>query len=174
VDAADAVLREGYIVAPRARTPEAGPLDALQEASYAGAAASLRRSWPRERQLRGGELERFLAEHRYCVLATTASRGRPQARPVGFVVLGASLWFASVAGPRLRNVERTPWVSVVVSEGEGDSHRAVVADGPVTVVERPPPQVLAEWQARHGSEPSWAAAWLELRPERLFSYAAQP
>jgi predicted nuclease with RNAse H fold/nitroimidazol reductase NimA-like FMN-containing flavoprotein (pyridoxamine 5'-phosphate oxidase superfamily) len=173
-DAEDAVLREGYIVSPRPRAPLPGPLDVLQEASYDRAAESLRRSWPRERQLRAGELERFLAEHRYCVLATTAPRGRPQARPVGFVVLGASFWFASVAGARLRNVERTPWVSVVVSEGEGESHRAVVADGPVTVVDRPPAQVLAEWQARHGTEPSWAAAWFELRPERLFSYAAQP
>jgi predicted nuclease with RNAse H fold/nitroimidazol reductase NimA-like FMN-containing flavoprotein (pyridoxamine 5'-phosphate oxidase superfamily) len=174
VDAADAVLREGYIVAPRPRAPSPGPLDALQQQSYAIAAGSLLRSWPRERRLSGGELERFLAERRYCVLATTASRSRPQARPVGFVVLGSSFWFATVAGARLRNVGRTPWVSVVVSDGEGDAHRAVVADGPVTVVERPPADVLAEWHARHGSEPDWAAAWFELRPERLFSYAAQP
>jgi predicted nuclease with RNAse H fold len=173
VDVDEGVLREGYIVSPAPRRRLPGPLDTLQEESYGEAAESLRRSWPRDRQLRGGELERFLDERRYCVLATTTRRALPQARPVAFVVLGGSFWFATVAGARLRNVRRTPWVSVVVSEGEGDAHRAVVADGPVTVHEQPPAEVLAEWRARHGSEPDWAAAWLELLPERLFSFAAE-
>jgi hypothetical protein len=67
-------------------------------------------------------------------------------------------------------VERTPWVSAVVSEGERDRHRAVVADGPVTIASVPPDGLLDAWEARFGSRAEWAVAWLELRPERVYSY----
>ncbi len=116
------------------------------------------------------ELEAFLAEKTYCVLATTTGRGRPQARPVAFTVLGDAIWFATVAGGRLRNIERMPWVSVVVDEGEGDEHRAVAADGPITIFDEPPETLLDLWERRFGARPDWAVAWFELRPERLFSY----
>jgi nitroimidazol reductase NimA-like FMN-containing flavoprotein (pyridoxamine 5'-phosphate oxidase superfamily) len=116
------------------------------------------------------ELESFLAERTYCVLATTTGRNRPQARPVAFTALGDSIWFATVAGGRLRNIERTPWVSVVIAEGEGDEHRAIAADGPVTVFEAPTAALLEVWEQRFGSLAEWAAAWFELRAERLFSY----
>jgi nitroimidazol reductase NimA-like FMN-containing flavoprotein (pyridoxamine 5'-phosphate oxidase superfamily) len=118
------------------------------------------------------ELGAFLDERTYCVLSTATPAGRAQGRPVGFVALGEAFWFATVAGGRLRNLEREPWASVVVTEGEGDSHRAVAADGPVTIHSRPPADVLALWEERFGSRPDWAVAWLELRPARLFSYAA--
>jgi nitroimidazol reductase NimA-like FMN-containing flavoprotein (pyridoxamine 5'-phosphate oxidase superfamily) len=57
------------------------------------------------------ELRWFLDAHRYCVLATATSKGRPAARPDAFTVVGASFWFATVAGARLRNLQRTPWAS---------------------------------------------------------------
>jgi nitroimidazol reductase NimA-like FMN-containing flavoprotein (pyridoxamine 5'-phosphate oxidase superfamily) len=148
------------------------PLAALQDASWERADAALRQSWPRERLMPGDVLERFLAESRYSVLATTTRRERPQARPVAFVVHGDAFWFAIVAGGRLRNVRRTPWVSVVISEGDAGAHRGVVVDGPVTIHDEPPADVRAAWAAKQGSEPDWAVAWLELRPERLLSYAA--
>jgi nitroimidazol reductase NimA-like FMN-containing flavoprotein (pyridoxamine 5'-phosphate oxidase superfamily) len=116
------------------------------------------------------ELDSFLAERTYCVLATVSGTRRPQARPVAFTVFREAFWFATVAGGRLRNVEHTPWASVVISEGEGDAHRMVAADGPVTVVPEPPDGLLEAWEARMGSKPSWAVAWIELRPERLYSY----
>jgi nitroimidazol reductase NimA-like FMN-containing flavoprotein (pyridoxamine 5'-phosphate oxidase superfamily) len=116
------------------------------------------------------ELEAFLAEKTYCVLATSTARGRPQARPVAFTALGDTIWFATVAGGRLRNIERTPWVSVVIADGEGDEHRAVVADGPVAVIARPTVELLELWNRRFASRAEWAAVWFELRPERLFSY----
>ena len=145
-------------------------LRAIQSASHAGADRALRASWPDERTMDAAELAAFLAERTYCVVATATARGRAQARPVGFTVVGGAFWLATVEGGRLRNVRRDPWLSLVVSEGEGEAHRAVVADGPVTIHERPPDDVLAAWEARIGSRAEWAVAWLELRPARLFSY----
>ena len=144
----------------------------IQEASYRRASAAILNSWPREHSLGAAELDAFLAQARYCVLATTTARGRPQARPVALIPLGDALWFATAASGRLRNLERTPWVSVVVSEGEGDHHRAVVADGPVTISGTPPEGILDIWEARFGSRADWAVAWFELRPERLYSYTS--
>jgi nitroimidazol reductase NimA-like FMN-containing flavoprotein (pyridoxamine 5'-phosphate oxidase superfamily) len=144
----------------------------IQQASYVRADGALRGSWPAEQAMGAEELETFLAERTYCVLATVTVKDRPQARPVAFTALGDSIWFATVAGGRLRNIERTPWVSVVIDDGEGDQHRAVAADGPVTVVNEPPYGVLDRWEERHGSRAEWAVKWFELRPERLFSYRA--
>ena len=142
----------------------------IQETSYERAGRALSGSWPPESAMDAAGLAAFLDERRYCVLATTTAKGHAQARPVAFTVLGASFWFATVAGDRLRNLERTPWASAVVSEGERGVHRAVVADGGVTVTE-PSEELLAAWEARHGSRADWASAWFELTPVRLFSYA---
>jgi hypothetical protein len=144
-----------------------------QEESYRGADAALRGSWPAEKAMDGEQLESFLAERRYCVLATVSGKGRPQARPVAFTALGDAIWFATVAGGRLRNIERLPWVSVVIAEGEGDAHRVVTADGPVTLHAGAPSDVLERWEGRFGSRADWAVAWFELRPERLYSYDAR-
>jgi predicted nuclease with RNAse H fold/nitroimidazol reductase NimA-like FMN-containing flavoprotein (pyridoxamine 5'-phosphate oxidase superfamily) len=171
VDDAQHVLREGTIVVPRPRAEENGnSLAQLQAVSFDRAGPALTRSWSERQAMGGDELRAFLDERRYCVLATAAARGRAQARPVGFAVYGDAFWFASVEGGRLRNLRRTAWASVVVSEGEGQDHRAVVAEGPVTVHPEPPTGLLALWQERFGSQPDWAVAWLELRPARIFSY----
>jgi nitroimidazol reductase NimA-like FMN-containing flavoprotein (pyridoxamine 5'-phosphate oxidase superfamily) len=144
----------------------------IQQASYVRADGALRGAWPAEQAMSHDELEAFLAERTYCVLATVTPGGRPQARPVAFAAVDASIWFATVEGGRLRNLEHSPWVSVVVAEGEGDRHRAVAADGPVVLVDKPPGHVLELWERRFGSRAEWAARWFELRPERLFSYRA--
>jgi hypothetical protein len=84
-----------------------------------------------------------------------------------------SSWFASVAGARLRSLERTRWASVVVAEGDAGEHRAVVVDWPVAITRQPSKQLLSEWKARHGSRAQWAAAWFEIQPTGLLSYAAK-
>jgi nitroimidazol reductase NimA-like FMN-containing flavoprotein (pyridoxamine 5'-phosphate oxidase superfamily) len=150
----------------------ADALGRLQEASYDRAARAIRNSWPREAAMTPAQLAAFLGERRYCVLATTTARDRAQARPVAFTVAAATFWFATVAGARLRNVRRTPWASLVVADGEGDSHRAVIADGPAAIAKQPPESLLALWEARHGSRAAWASAWFTVEPERLFSYRA--
>jgi general stress protein 26 len=152
---------------------DAEALTRIQQKSYEGAAAALRRSWPPESAMGAEQLARFLTEHHYCVLATVTSKGQPQARPVAFTVLGSSFWFATVAGARLRNLERMPWVSLVVTEGDRGGHQAVAVDGPVTIHDSREEQLLAAWEERHGSRAEWAAAWFEVQPARLFSYSAE-
>ncbi len=144
----------------------------VQLDSYLVAGAALRSAWPPEQALGETALDSFLDEMHYCVLATVTGRGRPQARPVAFMVFGGSLWFGTGPGGRLRNVHKTPWISAVVSDRDGDGHRAVVADGLAIVLEAPPGGLLELWERRFESRPDWATHWLELRPKRLFSYAA--
>jgi hypothetical protein len=57
---------------------------------------------------------------------------------------------------------------------QGDAHRALTAEGPVTLHEVAAVYVRleAEWLRRHGHAPEWAVAFAELRPERVFSHAA--
>ena len=152
---------------------DAETLTRIQQKSYERAATALRSAWPPESAMGAEQLVGFLTEHHYCVLATVTSKGLPQARPVAFTVLGSSFWFATVAGARLRNLERTPWVSLAVTEGDRGGHRVVVVDGPVTVHDSCDEQVLVAWEERHGSRAEWAAAWFAVQPTRLFSYAAE-
>jgi Pyridoxamine 5'-phosphate oxidase len=141
----------------------------IQDSSYARA-GNVVASWPRESAMDGNELQAFVEEHCYCVLATASPRGRAIARPVAFTVLGTSFWFATVAGRRLRDLEATPWGSIVVAAGDRGEHRALAVDGPVTIVDEPPADLLAGWEARHGSRADWAEAWFELEPRRILSY----
>jgi general stress protein 26 len=146
-------------------------LHAIQEESYRRAGHGMRSAWPPEQAMSADELAAFLAERRNCILATTTGRGHAQARPVAFSPVGDSLWFATARSGRLRNIERMPWVSVVVIDGDRGAHRAVTLDGPVTLTTEPPDEVLAEWERRFDGPADWAVAWFELQPERVFSYA---
>ena len=143
----------------------------LQTQSYARASPVVRKAWPPETALGEEELGRYLARRDYCVLATVTRNGRPQARPVAFLVHDGAFWFATGSGARLSNLERSPYVSVVIAEGDAGTHILVLAEGAVGIHE-PAPAVVAAWEHRHGSKPDWAAAFLELRPERFFSYRA--
>lgn len=146
-------------------------LVAVQDVSFANAGEGVRHSWPKEKAMGADALAAFLASKHYAVLATARPDCRPQATPIAFFVSGGSFWFATVPGARLRNVRRTPYGSVVISEGEGEAHRVVVAEGPIEIHERSS-ELDVEWEGRHGTAPTWAAAFLELRPERFFSFAS--
>jgi nitroimidazol reductase NimA-like FMN-containing flavoprotein (pyridoxamine 5'-phosphate oxidase superfamily) len=147
---------------------DAEALVAVQAASYARASKVLRGAWPQERSLAAGAMRAFLDARSYGVLATARPDGRPQAAPLSFFVRGGAFWFATVPGPRLRNLRASPYATFVITTGEDDAHRVVMAEGVVNVHE-PSAALRAEWAARHGSHPTWAAAMLELVPERLFS-----
>jgi nitroimidazol reductase NimA-like FMN-containing flavoprotein (pyridoxamine 5'-phosphate oxidase superfamily) len=151
----------------------------LQRRSYA-AARGVRGSWPEADALDEAGLADLLGRHRYCVLATGRPNGRATAAPVAFVAQSGSFWFATVEGLRLRNLRMTAWATVVVMEGSevdgGPAHRAVTAEGPTVLYEGDEFAVAFEplreaWLGRHGRPPDWAVALVELRPERLFSYA---
>ena len=69
----------------------------IQEESFAAADRALRSSWSPERAMAAAELESFLDERTFCVLATTSAKGRPQARPVAFALaVGAFTRLAAV------------------------------------------------------------------------------
>jgi hypothetical protein len=56
---------------------------------------------------------------------------------------------------------------------EGIPHRALTAEGPVKLhAVAALARFQEEWLDRHTDAPDWATAFIELRPERLFSHAA--
>ncbi len=149
----------------------------IQERSYSRASPGILTSYPRSRAMDGLRMAAFLNGRRYAVCATARMDGRPQASPVAFIIWNGAFWFASVRGARLRNLRARPYASVVIMDGEGSAHRAVIAEGPVLLHEMASADALAEgfrqrWVGRHGALPSWAAALIEIRPNRLFSYDA--
>lgn len=167
-------------------TPEdAEVLASIQRRSYARASAALKGGWPESRALAAAGIADLLGRRRYAVLATARTDARAQAAPVGFLVAEGRFWVATVAGPRVRNLRATPWASLVVMEGERDEdeagvaplHRALTVDGPVSLHEGEAlvtvyGRLERRWLARHGHAPDWAAALVELAPERVFSHAA--
>lgn len=153
---------------------DAAALAAVQSASYARA-GGITSSWPQAGSLDATGIADFLGRRRYCVLASARPDGRAHASPVAFVVAGGAFWFGTVEGLRLRNLRANSWASLVVMENEPD-HVALTAEGPVTLYEndafaRAFDPLREHWLARHENPPDWAAALVELRPERLFSYA---
>ena len=157
---------------------DAAALVEIQRASYARGRA-IKGSWPETDALDQAGIADLLARRRYCVLATARPDARAHAAPVAFVVVVGAFWFGTVEGLRLRNLKATPWASVVVMEGDRDvdPHKALTAEGPVALHEGDEFAAAFEplremWIARHGHEPDWAVALVELRPERVFSYSA--
>jgi general stress protein 26 len=150
-------------------------LSEVQRRSYERAGRALLASWPVQRAMDDAQLAAYLVRKSYCVLATVAPSGAPQARPVAFTLVDGEVWFATVAGARLRNVRAEPRVSVVIAEGERGEHAMVLVEGRVEIHEDAETRErLGEaWRVRHGSAPDWAAAFLELVPERVFSYRAR-
>jgi hypothetical protein len=152
------------------------PLAAEQERSYANASKGLLDSYPKCLSMNGDELAAFLGRKLYAVLATTRPDGRAQAAPVGFIVWKSAFWIASVQGARVNNLKARAWASIVVAEGEPrKEHRAVVAEGRVNLYEGSEKESVIQelaspWQEKHGHQLDWAAALIELIPEKLFSF----
>ena len=151
-------------------------LIAIQDDSYARAGRGLRESFPRHLAMDAPAMAAFLQQKVYGVLATGRRVGRPHAAPIAFSVWNGAFWIATVEGARLRNLRLRPYASIVIMEGDERSrHRAVIAEGPVIIHEgggalASDAAFAQSWRARHGSEPAWAAAMIELRPDRVFSF----
>jgi nitroimidazol reductase NimA-like FMN-containing flavoprotein (pyridoxamine 5'-phosphate oxidase superfamily) len=154
---------------------EARRLVAIQDESYEKAGGSIRSSWPQRTAMNAQALAGFLERKRYAILATVRPDGRPQAAPVAFHVSGGAFWIATVAGARVRNLQASPHAALVISEGERGNHRAVRVEGSVSLHEDEALAAVRKkldsaWEERQGSTPEWAAAFIELRPETLYSY----
>lgn len=157
-------------------TDDVRPFIEIQDRSYDQAGVGIRESFPRGAAMDLPRMAAFLDRRRYGVLATGRPDGRPHAAPIAFSVWRGAFWIATVRGARLRNLRSRPYASVVVMEGDArPEHRAVIAEGPVVVhdgagITETEPAFGRSWRLRFGSEPTWAAAMLELRPERVFSF----
>ena len=153
-----------------------------QRRSLARASGSQRSSWPDDAVLEAEAIVALMERARYGTLATAGASGRPQAAPISYVVARSRLWFATVRGARLRNCRENPWASfVLTSDDPGDDgrrrHVALRAEGPVEVHDRTSlgtraPEFWARWSERNDSDAGWAAAFLALAPEVVYSYGA--
>lgn len=154
---------------------EARALAALQERSFARAGKTTRDSFPPERRMAGSILEQVLQTRSYLVVASTRGDGRPHATPSSFVWLDGELWLPTEPGTvRARNLSVAPDAALVLSEGEADSHAAIVIAARASLVEatQAPPGPAEAWAEKIGHLPEWATLWLELSPASLLSYAA--
>jgi nitroimidazol reductase NimA-like FMN-containing flavoprotein (pyridoxamine 5'-phosphate oxidase superfamily) len=155
-------------------TDDVRPLMEIQGRSYDRADPSLGESFPRAVAMDLPCMAAFLDRRRYAVLATGRPDGRPHAAPIAFSVWRGAFWIATVRGARLRNLRARPYASIVIMEGDvRPQHRTVIAEGAVIIHDgagQADPLFGENWRMRFGSDPTWAAAMLELRPERVFSF----
>ncbi|HKX17498.1 MAG TPA: pyridoxamine 5'-phosphate oxidase family protein [bacterium] len=157
-------------------TDDVRPLIETQARSFEQAGIGIRESFPRTSSMDLPRMAAFLDRRRYAVLATGRPDGRPHAAPIAFSVWRGAFWIATVRGARLRNLRARPYASIVIMEGDvRPQHRTVIAEGPVVIHEggglvEAEPAFGQNWRLRFGNDPAWAAAMLELRPERVFSF----
>lgn len=145
----------------------------LQEMSFAGANAATAGSFPPQRRMTGEQLLKVLTTRRNAVVATTRKDGRPHNAPGAFVFFDQGIWLPVVAGAaRVRNVSRQPWVSMVITSGDGDRHAVIIIEGSA-VVTSSPPDGFVEAAKRKLDSLSWVDRWIHLTPAKLLSYAAE-
>jgi general stress protein 26 len=148
----------------------------IQARSYDRAGSGIRESYPASSAMDAPRLAEFLERKRYAVLATGRPDGRPHAAPAAFSVWAGAFWVATVKGARLRNLRVRPYAAIVITEGDARAHhRAIIAEGPVKLHDTTDLATIDSgladhWRTRHGALPTWAAALVELRPNRLFSF----
>jgi hypothetical protein len=143
-------------------------LGGLQDRTFARATAATVVSYPPERRLDAAQLASYLDRRAYAVVGTTRAGGRPHAAMSVYMRRGATFWLPTVAGSvRERNLRGSPWLTLVVAEGDDGDHIAVLIEGSAEVIE--PSLVPAD--VRAGVQGEWVSAWIRLTAERLLSYA---
>jgi nitroimidazol reductase NimA-like FMN-containing flavoprotein (pyridoxamine 5'-phosphate oxidase superfamily) len=92
-------------------------------------------SYPPERRLDAAALTRFLDRRTFAVIATTRANGRPHATMSSYVRRGSVFWLPTLAGTvRERNIQRQPWASLVITEGDANEHVVVIIEGPAQMI----------------------------------------
>jgi len=143
-------------------------LSGLQDRTFARATAATSLSYPPERRLSAAQLASYLDRRAFAVVGTARADGRPHAAMSVYVRRGTTFWLPTMAGSvRERNLRRTPWLTMVVAEGDHPVHIAVIAEGPAKVVALP--EVPADVRAAITAD--WVSEWICLTAERLLSYA---
>jgi Pyridoxamine 5'-phosphate oxidase len=148
-------------------------LGRLQEASFSRAGPAMRQAYPAERRMTGPQLAEYLERRTYALVSSTRPDGRAHAAPTLFFIYEEAFWLPTLGGAaRLRNVRAHPWLALSVIEGEHDTHAAVLTEGPAEELATVPEYVREITELRNdGASLDWAAAWLRVTPERLFSFA---
>jgi hypothetical protein len=140
-------------------------LGSLQDRSFARAAAATNASYPPQRRLSAAQLASYLDRRAFAVVGSTRADGRPHAAMSIFIRRGITFWLPTMAGSV--RVRSTPWLTMVIAEGDHPVHIAVIAEGPAEVVA--PAEVPADVRAAASAD--WVSAWIRLTAERLLSYA---
>src|SRR5215467_2284864 len=140
----------------------------LQDRTFAGSTAATAVSYPPQRRLSAAQLASYLDRRAFAVVGSSRPDGRPHTAMSIFVRRGTTFWLPTMAGSvRERNLRSTPWLTMVIAEGDHPVHIAVIAEGPAEVVA--PSQVPPDVRAAATSD--WVSAWIRLTAERLLSYA---
>ena len=146
-------------------------LEEVQDATFAAASAATTGNFGPNKRLTGEQLITVLTTRRNAVIATTRRDGRPHSTPGSFLLHGRSIWLPVVPGAaRAKHLAKQPWVSMVISEGQLETHGVVIIEGPAALAE-PHEEVLEAAKAKLGGV-GWIGQWIELRPERILSYAS--
>jgi hypothetical protein len=143
-------------------------LGGLQDRTFARATGATAISYPPEQRLSAAQLASYLDRRAFAVVGSTRADGRPHAAMSVYIRRGTTFWLPTMAGSvRERNLRATPWLTMVIAEGDHPEHIAVIAEGPAEVVA--PSEVPAE--VRAAATGDWVSAWIRLTAERLLSYA---
>lgn len=144
-------------------------LDRLQTDTFARATAATAGSYPPQRRLTGAQLASYLDRRAFAVVGSTRADGRPHAAMSSYVRRDTTFWLPTVAGSvRERNLRGTPWLTMVITEGDHGAHVAVILEGPAELIA--PAEVPGD--VRSAVRGDWVEAWIRLTAERLLSYAA--
>jgi len=147
-------------------------LQDIQDATFAGASAATTGSFGPGQRMSGDQLLKVLTTRRNAVVSTTRRDGRPHSTPGAFVLHDRSIWLPLVPrAARAKHVARQPWISMVISEGQLDTHGVVIVEGPASLAAQPGEGVLEAAKSKL-SGTAWIGQWIELRPERILSYAS--
>lgn len=146
-------------------------LEEVQDTTFAGASAATSGSFGAGSRLSGEQLVKVLTTRRNAVVSTTRKDGRPHSTPCAFVLHDRSIWLPVVPGAaRAKHLAKQPWLSMVISEGQLETHGVVIIEGPASLAE-PSEDVLVAAKAKLGGV-GWVGQWIHLAPGRILSYAS--
>lgn len=142
----------------------------VQDRTFARSTAATAASYPPQRRLNAAQLGRYLDRRAFAVVSSTRADGRPHSAMTAYVRRGITFWLPTVSGSvRERNLSGTPWLTLVIAEGDHGAHIAVLIEGPAEVLA--PSQVPADVRAAFTGD--WVSSWIRLTAERLLSYGAE-
>jgi hypothetical protein len=143
-------------------------LDDIQDRTFARATKATLRAYPEGRRLIGAQLTGYLDRRSIGVISSVRPDGRPHSALGTYIRRAATFWLPTFdATVRERNVSDTPSLVLVVAEGDGSEHIAVIIEGTGTVI----PAAAAPYDVTGAFAKDWARTWLRLDAERLLSYA---